>query len=372
MREHPDDYPARLGWTPRVHPLAADLVAGVRPALLMLLGGVVFVMLIAISNISNLLLVRAVEREREIAIQRALGATRLRILLNRLVEGPRWPSSVERLDFSPASGAWIAAAARAGSAAARVRDPRGRPRVCVRGADISRHRPARRARGGAPVVAHRSGGAAEIRRTGGAGGRSRPRAQRARRGTGGDCRRPAGQRGAARSRVVEPATRRDRHLDQPAADVASVAASAQRAVGRAVLHPREARRAVPENHRRVAELSGRRPRRPGHGTPGGERQRDGLDRRRRLDTGSPRSRDGDADLGDPWLLPGVEHPARIGASAGGHGRSSRPACRGDQRNAGADVLRSRIRSAGVSASSTAAGRWRRTRRGSPSSGSPAT
>jgi len=87
VREHPDDYPARLGWTPRVHPLAADLVAGVRPALLMLLGGVVFLMLIAISNISNLLLVRAVEREREIAIQRALGATRLRILFNRMAEG---------------------------------------------------------------------------------------------------------------------------------------------------------------------------------------------------------------------------------------------------------------------------------------------
>jgi predicted permease len=87
VREHPDDYPARLGWTPRVYPLAADLVAGVRPALLMLLGGVVFVMLIAISNISNLLLVRAVEREREIAIQRALGATRPRIVASLLVEG---------------------------------------------------------------------------------------------------------------------------------------------------------------------------------------------------------------------------------------------------------------------------------------------
>lgn len=87
VRDFPDEYPARLGWTPRVHPLAADLVAGVRPALLMLMGGVTFVMLIAISNISNLLLVRAVEREREIAIQRALGATRARIISSLLVEG---------------------------------------------------------------------------------------------------------------------------------------------------------------------------------------------------------------------------------------------------------------------------------------------
>ena len=86
-RDHPDDYPARLGWTPRVYPLAADLVAGVRPALLMVMGGVALVLLIAISNISNLLLVRTVEREREIAIQRALGATRGRIISSLLIEG---------------------------------------------------------------------------------------------------------------------------------------------------------------------------------------------------------------------------------------------------------------------------------------------
>jgi predicted permease len=86
-RQYPDHYPPRLGWTPRVYPLASDLVAGVRPALVLLMAGIGFVLLIAIFNISNLLLVRAVEREREVAIQRALGASRSRIISSLLVEG---------------------------------------------------------------------------------------------------------------------------------------------------------------------------------------------------------------------------------------------------------------------------------------------
>ena len=87
VREHPDQYSARLGWTPRVYPLAADLVSTVRPGLLVLMAGIAFVMLIAISNISNLLLIRAVAREREVAVQRALGASRRRIIASVLVEG---------------------------------------------------------------------------------------------------------------------------------------------------------------------------------------------------------------------------------------------------------------------------------------------
>jgi putative ABC transport system permease protein len=86
-REHPDDYPARVGWTPRVQPLVAHLVEHIRPALLVLMGGIAFVLLIAISNVSNLLLVRAVEREREVAIQRALGAPRSRMLVSFAIEG---------------------------------------------------------------------------------------------------------------------------------------------------------------------------------------------------------------------------------------------------------------------------------------------
>jgi len=85
--EHPDDYPARLGWTPRVTSVAADLVQGVRPALWVLMGAIIFLLVIAITNISNLLLARAASREREIAVQRALGAGAWRVARTLLIEG---------------------------------------------------------------------------------------------------------------------------------------------------------------------------------------------------------------------------------------------------------------------------------------------
>ena len=85
--EHPGDYPPRLGWTPRVTSVAAELVAGVRPALWILMGAITFLLVIAITNISNLLLARAAAREREIAVQRALGAGAWRVARTLLIEG---------------------------------------------------------------------------------------------------------------------------------------------------------------------------------------------------------------------------------------------------------------------------------------------
>ena len=87
VQQHPDEYPARIGWTPRLNPLATDLVSGVRPALVVLMSAIVLVMLIAVSNLSNLLLIRAVAREREVAVQRALGASSWRIISSVLAEG---------------------------------------------------------------------------------------------------------------------------------------------------------------------------------------------------------------------------------------------------------------------------------------------
>jgi putative ABC transport system permease protein len=131
------------GYYISLEPMQKHLVAEVRPAILALMGSVIFLLLIACANVANLLLVRASLRQQEFSVRAAMGASRWGLITPILTEaallsamgtviglGLAWagilelrvlaPANLPRLDDIRINGAVLAYSAFAGLVSAAI------------------------------------------------------------------------------------------------------------------------------------------------------------------------------------------------------------------------------------------------------------
>ena len=84
--KYPAYYGGAVGMGLSIIPLRQQMVGNVRPAVLVLMAGVGFLLLIACTNVAGLMLARGEDRRHEIATRAALGASPWRILYQVLIE----------------------------------------------------------------------------------------------------------------------------------------------------------------------------------------------------------------------------------------------------------------------------------------------